>query len=263
MNKTINYAVITGASGGIGKELAHACAKAGFSLFLVARDKDGLDVVAKELQTAYGIQCHTLAADLTDPQSVQHTYQAAKRLGNVTHLINNAGFGDYGPFATSDWQRQQAMIQLNISALTQLTRLFLPDMQRAKHGRILQVASIAAFLPGPHMSVYYATKHYVLSFSESLAEELRGSEITVTALCPGPTATKFESTAHLQSSRLFKGRVASAQSVAAFGFAAMQSGKRIAVHGTRNKLQVFFTRLLPRTTLASMYARLQAPISKH
>ena len=166
---------------------------------------------------------------------------------DVDVLINNAGFGNLGKFSESDLKKELEMINVNISALTALTRLFLPEMIAKNHGKILNVASTAAFQPGPMMSVYYATKAYVLSFSEALSEELKGTGVTVTALCPGPTASNFQKTAGIQETKLIKGkRIATSKEVAEFGYDAMMKGKRIAVQGTMNKLMAYGVKFLHR-----------------
>jgi uncharacterized protein len=180
------FTLITGATSGIGLELAHQAAADGHNLILVARNASGLEAAANELKR--GITVYTIAEDLSQPGAAQKIWDRVQTLGvEVDFLINNAGFGDYGPFATSDLAKQERMIGVNITALTALTRLFLPAMVKKGEGNILNVASVTGFLPGPLMSVYFATKHYVLAFSESLIEELRGSGVKLTVLCPPPS----------------------------------------------------------------------------
>ncbi len=182
MNRT---ALITGASNGIGYELAKVHAEKGDNLVLVARRKDRLDELKKELEEIYKISVFTLEKDLSLPGSALEVFNELKSKDlSIDYLVNNAGFGDFGLFAESDWNKQERMINLNIMSLAHLTRLFLPDMIRNGKGKILNLASTAAFQPGPTMSVYFATKAFVLSFSQALNEELREYGITVTALCP-------------------------------------------------------------------------------
>src|SRR3954467_7634178 len=250
-------ALVTGGSSGIGLELAKVLARHGYDLVLVARKRDALEAVAGQIEGKYDVRAHVFAADLRRPEAPQ---AISDFLHNeaipTTVLINNAGFGLGGEFADTELSRELEMIQVNIAALTHLTKLFLPAMIRAKSGRILNVASTAAFQPGPLMAVYYATKAYVLSFSEALAEELRNSGVTVTALCPGVTRTNFASTARVGNSRLFTlFGVASAAGVAEFAIQAMMDGKRVAIPGIRNKILAQANRLAPRA-LSAKIARL-------
>jgi hypothetical protein len=176
----------------------------------------------------------------------------------INILVNNAGFGDYGWFSESDLIKNHEMVQVNIDALTQLTRFFLPDMIKRKEGKILNTASTAAFQPGPLMTVYYATKAYVLSFSEGLAEEVADKGITVTALCPGPTESNFQNNAHLGESKLIKGKkIATSKEVAEFGYHALMKGKRVAVHGTMNRFMAFSTRFAPRKFITKTVKNMQ------
>ncbi|MGZ5283617.1 MAG: SDR family NAD(P)-dependent oxidoreductase, partial [Bacteroidia bacterium] len=195
------------------------------------------------------IKIHILSIDLSEPDAAIGIYNFVKTQGiQINYLVNNAGFGLYGKFHETDWKTEAQMIQLNITALTQLTKLFLPDMIYAGKGRILNVASVAAFVPGPYMAVYYATKAYVLSFSEAIAAELKDTNITVTALCPGPTETGFEAAANLEESKLFRGKkLPNATEVAKYGYRAMQKGKTVAIHGWDNKLLMFSVRFAPRS----------------
>ncbi len=170
----------------------------------------------------------------------------------IDYLVNNAGFGTHGPFAESDLQSQLAMLQVNVVALTHLTRLVLPGMLARGSGRILNVASTAAFLPGPYMAVYYASKAYVLWFSEALASETAGSGVTVTALCPGPTRTEFQKRAGIGEAPLFKGNLTSSVEVARIGYDAMMRGRSSVVAGLANKLSAFAIRFMPRSTLAAI-----------
>ena len=253
-------ALVTGASGGIGLELCRILAREGFDLVLVARSEGKLKELAAELQKAHGGSATVIAADLgtaAGPGKVAD--QVARRKLEIDVLVNNAGFGLNGPFAETELSRELEMIQLNITALTELSKRFLPGMVARKRGRILNVASTAAFQPGPLMAVYYATKAYVLSFSEAIALELAGSGVTVTALCPGPTHSGFQSAAKLASDApLFKsGAVADSASVAEAGYRAMMAGERVHVTGLLNKLGTFGTRFVPRGVSAAIAMKLQ------
>jgi len=241
-------ALVTGASSGIGLELARLCAADGYDVVLVARRQEQLDTLAKDLTARQGVRCDTIAADLGAPgAAVNLVRQLEQRPLAVDVLVNNAGFGVLGRFAQSDVERARSMIQLNVTALTELTRLLLPGMLARGHGRILNVASTAAFAPGPFMAVYYATKAYVVSFSEALGEELRGSGVTSTVLCPGPTRTEFQEVAGMGRARLFKSFVVmDAEPVARAGYRGMMAGKRMVVPGLMNRLTPLMIRLSPR-----------------
>lgn len=253
-------ALITGASMGIGLELARQFAEHGHDLILVARSRDLLEALAAALGKEHGISAHVMVADLSRADAPPNLFDdiAAARL-QVDFLVNNAGFGVGGKFSDTDGARELDMIQVNIAALTHLTKLFLPQMLSRGSGRIMQVASIAAFQPGPLMAVYYASKAYVLSFSQALSEELRDSAVTVTALCPGPTATHFAETAQVSNSIVFAGfGAASASEVARYGYAAMMRGKRIALPTFRDRLAVQIQRLVPRAMVTRIVGKLQA-----
>ena len=186
-------ALITGASSGIGLELAKLFARDGYELVLVARRVERLEELGRELTQRHGVRCHTISVDLAQPDAAAEIVRRLEGAGPaVDVLVNNAGFGVLGPLATTEPETAGRMIRVNIEALTQLTRALLPGMLARRRGRILNVASTAGFAPGPLMAVYYATKAYVISFSEALAEELRGTGVTVTVLCPGPTRTEFQ-----------------------------------------------------------------------
>lgn len=245
-------ALITGASGGIGEELARLFARHKHNLVLVARSEDKLQALGSELSRGDAIEARVLAADLADPGAPPRIFTKLAEQGvTVDVLVNNAGFGARGAYAELDYEVEARMIQVNIGALTHLTRLFLPGMLARRSGKILNVASTAAYVPGPFMAVYYASKAFVLSFSDALAEETEGSGVTVTALIPGPTATNFAATAGNQDSRLFRtAAVMDAASVARVGYDALMAGKRIAIAGFSNKLTAFSTRLATRTMLA-------------
>ncbi len=253
--------IITGASSGIGYELAKVCAAQGHDLVLIARREDPLLSLKAELETARGVQVLTYRGDLTDADTRQQFFDWTQAQGIAPYaLVNNAGFGDLTAFAEADWAKHNAMLQLNIVALTHLTRLYLPGMIARGQGRILNVASTAAFLPGPYMAVYYASKAYVLSFTEAIAAELDGTGVTATTLCPGPTQSEFKDRAAIRDVKLFEGKnLPTAAEVAAYGYTAMEKGQRIAVHGTVNKLLSLGTRLLPRKALADVTKGLQKP----
>jgi len=241
-------ALVTGASGGIGLELARLCAKDGRDVILVARSGDKLMEIAKYLSGMYGIRVEPVVADLTDPDAPRAIMEEASQLGlEVEMLINNAGFGDWGLFGRADLERQLDMVQVNVAALTELTRLALPGMIRRRAGRILNVASTAGFAPGPLMAVYYASKAYVISFSEAIASELKGTGITVTALCPGPTRTGFAARAGTAETNLFQGpNVMEAAPVAEAGYRGMLRGRTIVIPGFSNQLLIQSIRISPR-----------------
>jgi short-subunit dehydrogenase len=246
---TAGTALITGASSGIGLELARLFARDGYDLVLVARRREKLEALGADLGQHHGIRFRAIAADLADPTApAELMRQLAAASVSVDVLVNNAGFGELGAFVKTDLDTAGRMIEVNVTALTALTRLFLPGMLTRRRGRILNVASTAGFAPGPLMAVYYATKAYVISLSEALGEELRGTGVSVTVLCPGPTLTEFQEVAHMQSTRLFRlpGVVMSAESVARAGYAGLMHGKRMVVPGFLNRLLPFVIRLSPR-----------------
>ena len=253
-------AVVTGASGGIGLELARLLAKDGYPLVLAARRLEVLQQLAEEIHKQYGVSVTPVAVDLSHPDGPAQLFAAVQALKQpVEILINNAGFGIYGPFAQSSPEKTQALLRLNIAALTHLTHLFLPEMLQQNRGRILQVASTAAYQPGPLMAVYYASKAYVLNFSEALHCELQGTGVTVTALCPGPTKTDFKDRAGLGDTPLFSGRdVMGVQPVAQAGYRALLSGRRVVIPGWRNALLAYLARLVPRRLVMLMVLRLQS-----
>jgi short-subunit dehydrogenase len=237
-------ALVTGASAGIGKELARLLS-AHHDVILTARRETELQALAAELSHC---ACHVIPLDLTNSTAPKALFDAIAAKGlSVDVLINNAGFGDLGPFANADLGKMLRMIQLNVTALTELTGLFLPGMIARKRGNILNVGSVAGFQPGPFMAVYYATKAFVNSFSEALTSELAGTGIAVTCLCPGPTRTEFAVAAGMEQTELFTvGSVANAHSVAEAGLQAMRRGKRLIVPGFRNRVLLFAERFLPR-----------------
>ncbi len=248
-------ALITGASSGIGRQLARLCASGGFHLVLTARRVDRLEALAAELSRAYGVEARAVEADLSDRAAPDRIYEQI-RGAPVDILINNAGFGLRGPFAETDWRAEERLIEVNLAAPAHLTKRFLPEMLGRRSGRILNVASTAAFVPGPFMAMYYASKAFLVSFSHAVAEEVKGTGVTVTVLCPGPTRTEFEQAAGVEGSKLFQGEVMSAEAVAREGYRAMMAGKAEVIAGARNRWMIRGTRLAPRTTLAGIAGRL-------
>ena len=254
-------ALITGASGGIGAELARLFAKDGFNLVLVARRTEKLDELKSELESAYKISVTNFSKDLSEPFSAKAVYDFTQSQNlPIDVLVNNAGFGDFALFADSNLQKQQQMIQLNIATLTELTHLFLPQMISRKNGRILNVASIASFMPGPKMSVYYATKAFVRSFSEALSVELKKTKtgVTVTALCPGPVSTDFWERAEAGKSSLSKHFIfADSKIVAKYGYKRLMKGKILAIPYASTRFCVFLAKILPRSWVRNMIYAVQ------
>jgi uncharacterized protein len=253
-------ALITGASGGIGEALARTLAQHGYNLILVARTMSKLEALGAELIAKNGVEAVSIASDLSAFDASEKLIADLEARGlNVDVLVNNAGFGEYGEFATGDPTKQQQMISLNILTLTMLTRHLLPKMLERKFGRVMNVASTAAFMPGPLMSVYYASKAYVLSFSEALSEELLGSGVTVTALCPGPTESDFQARAAMEDSKLFKGKtLMTSREVAEQGVAALERGQRVIIPGLMNQIQAQASRFLPRAIVPGIVKNVQA-----
>lgn len=240
-------ALVTGASSGIGAALARLFAQRGYNLVIVARGRQALQDLADDLTRRHGASVAVLPKDLSLPEAPQEIVAELTRQGTqVDVLVNNAGFASYGAFAETDTQHELQMMQVNMVALTHLTKLLLPGMIQRRSGKILNIASTAAFQPGPLMAVYYATKAYVLSLSEALAEELRGSGVSVTALCPGPTRSGFQERAGMQESRLVQGEIMDVETVARAGYSALMSGRRIVIPGAQNRATAFAVRLLPR-----------------
>lgn len=253
-------ALITGASSGIGLELARLFAADRSRVVLVARSRDKLEELAAELRREHGSEVVVLADDLADPAAPGRIFDSLAGQGiGVDVLVNNAGFGATGPFAEVPVERQMEMIQVNVAALTHLTRLFLPAMIRQNRGGVLNVGSTAGFQPGPFMAVYYATKAYVLSFTEALAEELSGTGVKVSCLAPGATATGFKAAAGMENSRLFRLAVMDARTVAEAGYQGFRAGKVLVVPGFRNKFGVFSVRFAPRALVRKLVKRLQLP----
>jgi short-subunit dehydrogenase len=248
-------ALVTGASAGLGAEFAKLCAAGGYDVVLVARSGARLAELAAGLTGTYGVAARPMAADLALPSAPAEIF--AQMNGTpVDLLINNAGFGLRGAYAETDWVREAGMLQVNVVALAHLSKLFLAGMTRRGSGRILNVASTAAFVPGPFMAVYYASKAFVLSFSESLANEVAGTGVTVTALCPGPTRTEFAVAAGITGSNLFHGPTMDAAEVARVGYDAMMAGKSSVIAGARNRWMMRGAGLIPRSWVAARTRRL-------
>lgn len=251
--------LITGASSGIGRELARLFANDGADLVLIARSEGRLRELAGELAATYGVKAQVVPADLSRPASPGEIAEAlTQRHIQVDVLVNNAGFGAHGPIAGIGIQRQLEMIEVNVAALTQLTALLLPGMLERRRGAILNVASTAAFQPGPYQAVYCATKAYVLSFTEALAEEVRGSGVQVSCLAPGATDTGFAAQAGTQDTRLFRRGVMDAGRVARAGHDGMRHGRILVIPGLRNRVLAFSVRLAPRTLATRVAGRLLA-----
>lgn len=248
-------ALITGASSGIGTDLARCFARSGSDVALLARREDALNDLAAEFRDTFGVAAYVVPADLSKPGAARSVFDDLEAMDlRIDVLVNNAGFGDRGQFVDMDDQRQVDMISVNVTALTHLTRLLLPGMVGQHRGGILNVGSTAGFQPGPNMAVYYATKAYVLSFSEALVHELQGTGVTVTCLAPGPTKTEFAERAGMDDAFLFEsGAAMSSAAVASHGYNAFRSGESLAIPGLPNKAGAFATRFLPRS-LASKVA---------
>jgi uncharacterized protein len=247
-------ALITGASSGIGLELATIHASRGGNLVIVARNDEKLQELKSSLEQQFGIQVYVIAKDLAIPNAAIEVYQETEAKGiQIDYLINNAGFGLYGKFEATDWLQESDMIQVNITALTQFTKLYLPGMIARKSGKIMNVASTAAFVPGPTMAVYCATKPYVLSFSEAVNNEVSHYGISITALCPGATASGFSVAAKADKSALFsKSKLATSAEVAVYGYEAMLKGKQVAIHGFINQLLAFMVGFIPRSLVVKI-----------
>ena len=254
--------MITGASGGIGYELALLCAQDGFDCILVARSHDKIAELAARLESEFRVKTLVIPRDLSKPNAVDEIFEEVSAASMaVDMLVNNAGFPVFGLFTQTQLEAELEMLNVNVIALTALTKLFLRGMVERHAGRILNLASTAAFEPGPLMAVYYASKAYVLSFSEALANELRGTGVTVTALCPGPTRTGFQKRGVMEDSRLVQGQIADARSVAAAGYRGMMSGKTIVIPGFSNKLIPWVVRVSPRGVVTRVVRRMQERVT--
>jgi uncharacterized protein len=251
-------ALVTGASTGLGLEFARLLARDKQDLILTARNAKKLQTLAKELTQKEGVKVTVIPSDLSRPGSAQELFQKVqKKKLNIDVLVNNAGVGVGGDFFKNDWTAESAMLQLNMISLTELTKLFLKGMVERQKGKILNIASTAAFQAGPGMALYYASKAYVVSFSEGIYEELKGTGVSVTAFCPGPTKTEFDKRAGMGSAALFKTPlVKEAPEVAAMGYRAMMAGKPLAFAGLANWFLSFTTRFAPRQFAAWLAGRL-------
>ena len=251
-------ALITGASDGIGRELARVMARDKWNLVLVARRENRLEDLQRELSPVVSVEI--VPFDLSQEDSARRIVEhLSDRDITIEALINNAGLGDHCRFTDSDWETNRAMLRVNVETLTELTRLLLPSMISRGGGFVMNVSSVAGFQPGPLMAVYYATKAYVLSFSEALSEELRGSGVSVTALCPGPTRSGFQESAGVASGTPLNNRfMPTAHNVARYGYDAMMHGRRVAVHGIAFRVLILLSRFLPRRLVVRAVARFQA-----
>ncbi|WP_099466868.1 SDR family NAD(P)-dependent oxidoreductase [Konateibacter massiliensis] len=254
-------ALITGASGGLGYEFAHLLARKGYSLVLVARSEGKLYQLKKELQKKYAkkLEITVIAKDLSEKDAALEIFEEVLEKGiEVNMLINNAGFGDFGRFAECDWEKQYEMVQVNIVAMMQMTKYFMKPMMERGQGHILNMASTAAFQPGPFFSSYFASKAFVLSFTEAIAKELEGSGVHAMALCPGPTRTGFEEKAEAESSKLFKTfKMATAKNVVEFGYRKLMKNRVVAVHGFRNTMLTIGIKVTPRFLVRDIMYKLQ------
>jgi short-subunit dehydrogenase len=260
--KSGQAALVTGASAGLGLELAQLFAADGHDLVLVARRRAELDALAGRLRGERGVEVHVIAEDLSDAGAPGRVFAEIERRGiELEFLVNNAGFGTRGAFVERELRRELEMIQVNVTALVHLTGLVLPGMVARGHGRILNVGSTAGFQPGPFMAVYYASKAFVNSFTEALAFELAGTGVTATLSCPGATATEFGKVSGTDRSRLFKMGAMSAPVVAGHAYQAMTAGKTTAIPGVRNKLTLQVQRVSPRRAIRGVAARLNQLVS--
>lgn len=257
MDKKIS--IVTGASSGIGKELSFVLARHQKNLLLIARSEEKLKKITQEIKDKYQVSAEYLIKDLSKTEAAQEIFDyCQKQKLEVDILINNAGFGDFNLFVKGNIKKQLEIIQVNIYALVYLNHLFLLKMIAQGGGKIMNIASTAAFQPGPLMSVYYASKAFVLHFSEAIANELKPYNITVTAICPGPTASNFKQTANLGNSRLMKKRkLPSAKMVAEFAYKAMIKGRVVAIYGFRNYILTKLVNIIPRSIVVKIVRKLQ------
>jgi short-subunit dehydrogenase len=256
-------ALVTGASAGIGRALAHVLAREGHDLVLVARRETELQALGKELHDKYGATSRALPVDLAQADAASQIVKAIGEDTAVDVLVNNAGFGGVGGFATRSREDDMRMVAVNVVALTDLTKLIVPGMVARRRGRVLNVASTAAFQPGPFMAVYYATKAYVLSLSEAIAEELSGTGVTVTCLCPGVTESEFHAVAGTDAQPLTKGPLTmTSEAVAEAAYKGMVRGRMVVVPGLHNKVGAQSIRIAPRRAVLKIVRRLH-PAQDH
>ena len=261
MTTTRSTVLITGASNGIGRSLARVFAREGHDLVVTARHTEPLETLKQELTSAFKVQIHTATADLAAPDGAARLRDELERAGiAIDILVNNAGVGVFGDFTTTDLAEELRLIQLNVSSLVALTKYYLPGMVARRRGRILHVASIAAFLPGPHMSIYYASKAFVLSFSVATADEVRDTGVTISVLCPGPTTSGFQATAKMGRSRLAQRTMMDPDTVADAGYRGVMRGTRVIIPGYTNRMVPVITRLLPRG-LVTIISRRKAAVA--
>jgi len=258
-NNRKRTALITGASGGIGYEFVKLFAQDGYNLVLVARSEQKLNQIAAELADKFKIDVKVIAKDLVNPAAPEEIFSQLQQASiKIDILINNAGFASYGLFNETDLTAELQMLQVNVVCLTHLTKLFLKDMVKQGYGKILNLASTAAFQPGPLMAVYFASKAYVLSLSEAIANELEGTGVTVTALCPGPTESNFQKRAAMEDSKLVSGqKIMDAETVAKIGYEALFDNKTVVVPGLKNKLLTESVRFTPRKLVTKIVRSMQ------
>lgn len=260
---TQQTALITGASSGIGADMARLFASKGYALVVVARTESALLTLATDLRAAHGVPVTVVAQDLAQPDAAKSIFETLEREAiTVDVLVNNAGYASYGPFVQADLQNELDEMQVNMMALTALTGLFLPGMVARRRGGVLNVASTAAFQPGPGMAVYYATKAFVLSLSEALAYEVRGTGVGVTALCPGATRSAFFDRASMENSRFVRGPMLDSTTVARAGYEGLMRGRSVVIPGARNRMLAFTTRFFPRDMVTRVSAQVAAPVGK-
>ena len=260
-----SYALVTGASSGMGYEYAKLFAKDGKKIVVLARSRDKLEGLKKDLEKQHGTKVMVLVKDLSDPKAPQEVFSELEKAGiNIDVLVNNAGYDVYGKFQDTDWQREATMIQVNVLALTQLTKLFLKKMLEKKSGKILNISSSAGFGPTPWSSVYGGTKHYVLGFSNAIAHELKGTGVSVTCFCPGNTKTLFFERAGAEECRIDKRRIQQmdAATAAKHGYKALAKGKTTASPGMLNSFMVFMIRLMPRSMVCTTASYLMQPVNR-
>lgn len=257
MAKTV---LVTGGSGGIGLELARRFAADGYDVVLVARNEEKLQEAARELHGRYGIKTEVIVQDLSEDRAVIHVVNAIDERGiTVDALVNNAGFGLAAPFVESVWERQRALVRVDVEVLVELSHVFGHRMAQQGSGAILNVASIAGFMPGPYMSTYYAAKAFVQSFSQALHTELRSQGVVVTVLCPGPVRTKFFSSAGFGPKSVFNVAAIPASYVAWSGYRALRHGRAQCAPGLFAKVTILFTRIAPRILMRGIVTLLQKP----
>lgn len=262
-NGAKGYALITGGTSGIGYELAKCFAEDGYNLVLAARTESDLQQCASQLQQQYNVQVTTIAKDLFQPNAAFELYDSVKQKGiTIDVLVNDAGQGQYGLFVEQDINRLLEIIQLNVSALTVLTHLFLKDMVARNQGKVLQLASIASELPGPWQAVYHATKAYVLHLTEGLISELKDTNVTLTALQPGATDTDFFNKADMLDSKITDSKLSDPAQVAKDGYKALMKGDDKIVSGFKNKAMVSMSNVMPDTMLADQMNKMQEPKTK-